>query len=86
MNVPKQQSVDAWLKNVRYMDNSTYIPSLFALQFVNFIKMVNEDAQGEEHETPLMHYHMLDNVAGRRKNIANLAFRGSAKTSIFSNK
>ena len=80
--VPKQKSVEDWLNEVSYGEDLSYVPSEFALEFINFIKLVN-GVQGEEHKSPVMHYKMLDQVAGRKRNITNMASRGSAKTSIF---
>lgn len=57
---PKKTVID-WLNGVSYAEDPTYKPSLFALQFVNFIKLVN-GGQGEEHKTPVLHYKMLDTV------------------------
>lgn len=74
-------TVDEWLDNVEYHDDPTYIPSLFALEFVNFIKLVN-GAEGEENKTPVLHLKMLDQIAGDNMNIVNMLYRGSAKTTL----
>ena len=78
---PISQAVDDWLNNVDYTVDPNYVPSNFALEFVNFIKLVN-GKEGEENTTPVLHYHMLDQVAGDTERIANLMFRGSAKTTV----
>ena len=49
---------------------------------MNFIKLVN-GAQGESHKTPPVHLAMLDKIAGKSPYIANLCFRGAAKTTLF---
>ena len=54
-----------------------YVPSTFALEFINFIKLVNGTA-GEENKTPVIHYHMLDQLLKSRDNLF-VSFRGSAK-------
>ncbi|MGZ0190360.1 MAG: hypothetical protein ACKVH0_20570, partial [Alphaproteobacteria bacterium] len=77
------KTVDDYLNEVDYSVDPLYVPSEFALEFVSFLKLVNGD-KGEEHKTPVMHYHMLDNIAGKKQNTANMAHRGSSKTSIFS--
>jgi len=77
-----QKSVEDWLNEVSYSYDDDYIPSDFALEFVNFIKMVN-GAMGEENVTPVLHYKMLNDVASPIKDIANMVFRGAAKTSLF---
>jgi len=49
---------------------------------MNFIKLVN-GAQGESHKTPPVHLAMLDKLATKTEQIANLCFRGAAKTTLF---
>ena len=76
------RSVESYLADISYEATENYLPTDFALEFVNFIKLVNGE-KGEEHKSPVMHYKMLDQVEGKKQNIANMAFRGSAKTSVF---
>lgn len=76
------KSVESYLNGIQYDDDSSdYKPSAFALEFVTFIKMVN-GVQGEEHKTPVVHYKMLDQIAGTKQNILNMCSRGLAKTTI----
>jgi predicted phage terminase large subunit-like protein len=79
-----KRTLDEWLDDVSYehLNSSDYIPSKFALTFMNFIKMVNGSA-GESHKTPPVHLKMLDKVAEPSSYIANLCFRGAAKTTLF---
>lgn len=79
-----RKSLDEWLNEVDYRDlnEGNYVPSVFALMFVNFIKLVNGE-QGESHKTPPLHLKMLDKVVGGNDYIANLIFRGAAKTTVF---
>ena len=89
MNQPKlnslglvKQSVDQWLNQVNYGDDLTYKPSAFALAFVNFIKLVN-GGSGEENTTPVLHLKMLDQIDRiDTPKIANMVFRGAAKTTV----
>ncbi len=83
--------LDEWLDNVDYsaLNSSSYVPTTFALTFMNWIKMVNGE-QGESHKTPPVHLKMLDKIVEinpitRAVNsyIANLCFRGAAKTTLF---
>lgn len=83
--------LDEWLDNVDYsaLNSSTYVPTTFALTFMNWIKMVNGQ-EGESHKTPPVHLKMLDKIVQvnpitRAVNsyIANLCFRGAAKTTLF---
>lgn len=78
---PPKKTVVEWLNSVDYSVDKSYVPSLFALEFVNFIKLVN-GAEGEENLTPVVHYKMLDNVAGARSKTINLCHRGMAKTTL----
>lgn len=85
------KSVDGWLDGVDYSMDPGYVPSQFALEFVTFIKLVN-GGQGEENVTPVLHLHMLDEIefveydekgeVNRFPRIANMVFRGAAKTTL----
>jgi hypothetical protein len=75
-------SLTELLKDVRLKPPSDYVPSEFALTFVNFIKLVN-GAEGEENKTPEIHYYILDGFAGSSDRIAIMVFRGAAKTTLF---
>jgi phage terminase large subunit-like protein len=79
-----KQSLDEWLDQVNYaeLNSNSYVPTAFALTFMNFIKMVN-GAEGESHVTPPVHLKMLDKVVGNSSYIANLCFRGASKTTLF---
>mgnify|MGYP003585547876 CR=1 FL=1 len=79
-----KQGLDAWLDSVNYseLNSSSYLPSDFALTFMNFIKLVNGN-EGESHKTPPVHLKMLDKLITPQSYIANLCFRGAAKTTLF---
>ncbi len=81
LDMPLRKSVDAYLDDVSYEDDPNYIPSLFALEMVNFIKLVNGEG-GEENKTPVLHMRMLDTVVSGHRDIANLVYRGSGKTTV----
>lgn len=76
------KSVEEHLNGVSYAPDPYYVPSDFALEFVNFIKMVN-GVEGEENKTPVIHYHMLDTLTENGARVANLCHRGVAKTTVF---
>lgn len=80
MEQPKKTVID-WLNEVSYEVDPTYKPSLFALEFINFIKLVN-GAAGEEHPSPVLHYKMLDTLVSGDRRIANMVHRGAAKTTV----
>lgn len=79
-----KQELDTWLDQVdySYLNSSQYIPSDFALQFANFIKLVNGD-NPESHKTPPVHLAMLDKVASGSEYIVNLCCRGLGKSTLF---
>lgn len=79
----RKQTVDEWLNQVDYdsLNSGYYVPTAFSLKFMNFIKLVNGE-EGEQHLTPVVHLAMLDEIAGRKTLIANLCFRGAAKTTL----
>lgn len=79
-----KRTLEDWLNNVDYTDlaEGSYVPSEFALFFMNFIKLVN-GTEGEDHKTPPMHLKMLDKAMSPSQNIVNLIFRGGAKTTVF---
>ena len=74
-------SVDELLDNVKYEDDENYIPSMFALEMVNFIKLVN-GVEGESHKTPVLHMKMLDKLVSGERNIANIVYRRAAKSTL----
>ncbi|RLC68217.1 MAG: hypothetical protein DRH97_03825 [Chloroflexi bacterium] len=71
------------LNGCNYSVPDDYVPTEFALEFMNFIKLVN-GAEGEENVSPVVHFWMLDQIVDRDrdKNIANLCSRGLAKTTL----
>ena len=76
------KTVEEWLNGVSYEEDPNYIPSQFALAFVNFIKLVN-GGQGEENKTPTLHLKMLDQIdQPNSRKIANMVHRGAAKTTV----
>lgn len=79
-----KQELDEWLDQVDYsvLNSSNYLPTEFAITFANFIKLVN-GAEGESNKTPPVHLKMLDKVTTKNQYVANLCFRGAAKTTLF---
>lgn len=69
------------LNRISYSWLDTYKPTQFAIKFINFIKLVN-GGKGEENLSPIIHYHMLDQLTKFRNNLF-VAFRGSGKSSLF---
>lgn len=82
--LPKKD-LETWLDEVDYsfLNSPDYVPTTFALEFMNFIKLVNGQ-EGESNKTPPIHLAMLDKLAlSTRDYLANLLFRGAAKTTVF---
>lgn len=79
-----KRDLDDWLDKVdySYLNSERYLPTEFALTFMNFIKLVN-GLEGESHNTPPVHLRMLDTLALSGAYVANLCFRGAAKTTLF---
>lgn len=79
-----KRTLDEWLDSVSYtwLNSGEYIPTEFALTFMNFIKLVNGEA-GESNKTPAVHLKMLDKITEPSEYVANLVFRGAAKTTLF---
>lgn len=74
-----EKTVEEYLNSTDYKVDPSYVPSLFALNFVNFIKLVN-GTEGESHKTPAIHFKMLDTlVAGDDLDVINMCHRGVAK-------
>lgn len=74
-------TINEMLNKISYVDDEFYVPSQFSIEFINFIKLVN-GAEGEENKSPVLHYKMLDQLNGDADRIANMLFRGSAKTTL----
>lgn len=79
-----KQDLDSWLDSVDYheLNSANYVPTEFSLLFMNFIKLVN-GKEGESHKTPPVHLKMLDKITTNSSYMANLCFRGAAKTTLF---
>ena len=77
------KTVVEYLNEISYSIPDDYVPSDFALEFMNFIKLVNAP-RGEENKSPVVHMWMLDQLVDRDldKPIANLCSRGLAKTTL----
>jgi len=78
----EKKTLDEWLDEVDYTGFEDYVPSNFALMYLQFIKMVN-GTEGEQNKTPVIHLMMLDKLVSGNRRIANLCFRGAAKTTLF---
>lgn len=78
----QKKTLDEWLDEVDYTNFESYVPSEFSLMYLAFIKLVN-GTEGEQNKTPVIHLMMLDKLVSGNRRIANLCFRGAAKTTLF---
>lgn len=75
------KSVEEYLNEISYEDDPLYIPTDFALEFINFIKLV--DGGSTENKTPVTHYKMADKfIDPDGRDTINLCHRGLAKTTL----
>ena len=78
-NMSKKQ-VDDYLNEISYSPDPDYIPTEFALDMINFIKLVN-GGKGEENKSPVAHLKLLDSFV-KKGDVTNLCHRGFAKTTL----
>ena len=78
-NMSKKQ-VDDYLNEISYSPDPDYIPTEFALDMINFIKLVN-GGRGEENKSPVTHLRLLDSFV-KKGDVTNLCHRGFAKTTL----
>ena len=75
------KGLDELVKEVNYKEMfKNYVPTDYALRVVNTIKLIH-GTTGTENKTPLIHYHMLDNIV-KHRNTLNVAARGTAKSTL----
>ncbi len=75
------KTVEEYLNSVDYSFLGGYYPSAFALEFVNFMKLVNGEDQ--ENKTPVVHFKMLDEmVRDNGLDTLNMCHRGIAKSTL----
>ena len=80
-NIEDNLSLEKLIREVNYNAlEKGYVPSQFAIKFINFIKLVNGN-EGEENKSPLFHYEIADQIQKFKNNLI-VAARGTAKTSL----
>lgn len=81
MTMPIPKKVVDYLKEVKYGNDTNYVPSTFALEMLNLIKLI--DGGMTENVTPTVHLKILDSfVDANNKDIINLCHRGLAKSTL----
>lgn len=76
------KTVTDYLNEVDYAELDKYVPSEFAIQYINFIKMIG--ANLELNVSPAVHYKMVDGLISKKKMLANLCHRGLGKSFVMS--
>lgn len=76
-----KKTLDDYLNEVDYsrLENG-YVPTEFALNYINFIKLVN-GGEGEENKSPVAHMDLLDAI-GEKGDVLGVAHRGYAKSTL----
>ena len=73
--------VEHILDGVNYGDMDNYVPSEFAIEFVDFIKLV--EGGNPENKTPVVHYRMIDKfIINNGMDTINMCHRGIAKSTL----
>lgn len=81
MTMPIPKKVVEYLNQVRYGTDASYVPSTFALEMLNLIKLI--DGGMTENVTPTIHLKILDSfVNDTGMDVINLCHRGAAKTTL----
>lgn len=77
-----KKKVEDYLREVDYKKMaSEYVPSEFAIKYINFIKMVNA-GKDDIQTSPVFHYKLAESLASKKAKVANLCLRGAGKTVI----
>lgn len=81
MTMPIAKKVAEYLNEVRYGDDATYIPSVFALEMLNLIKLIS--GSDAINVTPTVHLKMLDSfIDNSGLDVINLCHRGLGKSTL----
>lgn len=75
----KPIKVEDLLNSVDYSNNIHYVPTEFALKFINVIKMI--EGGRTENSSPVIHYIMIDKFV-EEGDVINACHRGAAKTTL----
>ena len=75
------QKIEDLLNSVDYSTLDKYVPSDFALSFLNFITAINQQ-NPESHPTPIVHLKAIDDIASMKKHILFLCQRGFSKSTL----
>ena len=77
-----KMSVPDYLNAVDYEVLRGLVPSEFAIQYINFIKLASSNLDLDL--SPPVHYKMVDGLISKKRMLANLCHRGLGKTFVMS--
>ena len=81
MTMPIPKKVVDYLKEVKYGNDTSYVPSTFALEMLNLIKLI--DGGNTPNITPTVHLKILDSfIDASGKDVINMCHRGMAKSTL----
>jgi SAM-dependent methyltransferase len=73
------KTVEEYLNDIDYGFDG-YVPKIESLNFINFIKLVNDGS--EENKSPVVHMKVMDDVFTDTKRTCVMCHRGFAKTTL----
>lgn len=79
-NKYSRKSVPDYLREVDYESLNGYVPSAFAIEYTNFIKIIGSGL--DLNLSPPVHYRMIDGLISKKQMLANLCHRGLGKTTL----
>lgn len=77
----KTKTVEDWLREVDYSETSNYVPSAFAMKFVDMIQLIH-GVEGTQNVTPEVHLKVLDNFITNKNFVVNMMHRGFGKSTL----
>lgn len=75
------KTVEDWLKEVDYSEKYSYVPSEFAMKFVDMIQLIH-GTEGTQNVTPEVHLRVLDNFITDKNFVVNMMHRGFGKSTL----
>lgn len=75
------KTVEDWLREVDYSESTKYVPSKFAVRFVDMIQLIH-GAEGTQNVTPEVHLKVLDNFITSKNFVVNMMHRGFGKSTL----
>ncbi|UAW01163.1 terminase large subunit [Vibrio phage BUCT194] len=79
IKTPIAKTVEDYLNELSYEELNQYVPSEFALNMVNIIKLI--EGGSPENKTPVVHFKFIDTLI-QQGHAINMCHRGFAKTTV----